>query len=113
MNERFHKLLQDYKRELFHLQHDRRSVEEIATECISITDEVLNQKFSFHFKSLPSAERAEVINLINQYTREALLPPVVEKLIERQVLAERRVDALVHLVERLLENLSQPPPSKT
>jgi hypothetical protein len=44
--------------------------------------------------------------MINNYTREAILPPVVEKLVHRQVLLEKRVTALLHLTEQILETLS-------
>jgi len=44
--------------------------------------------------------------MINNYTREAVLPPVVDKLVHRQVILERRIEALVHLMEHLFEALS-------
>ena len=107
MQTKFKDLLHQYKLEVFHRQHDKKNVEEITTECMHITDDVLKSKYSYHFKQLPSADRAEVINMINSYTREAILPPVIEKLVQRQVLLEKRVEALVHLTEQILETLSQ------
>ena len=53
--------------------------------------------------------RVEVVNLINDYVRDALLPPVVEKLVHRQVVLEKRLNALLHLTERILEVLSTVP----
>ena len=106
MQTKFKQLLHQYKLDVFHRQHDKKNVEEITTECMHITDDVLKQKYSYHFKQLPSADRAEVINMINSYTREAILPPVIEKLVQRQVLLEKRVEALVHLTEQILETLS-------
>ncbi len=44
--------------------------------------------------------------MINNYTREAVLPPVVEKLVLRQLVLEKRVEALVHLMEQMLEAIS-------
>ena len=88
MQRNFKQLLHQYKLEVFHKQHDKRNVEEILTECMHITDDVLKQKYHYHFNKLPSADRAEVINMINSYTREAILPPVVEKIVHRQVLLE-------------------------
>ena len=107
MQTKFKDLLHKYKLEVFHRQHDKKNVEEITTECMHITDDVLKSKYHYHFKQLPSADRAEVINMINSYTREAILPPVIEKLVQRQVLLEKRLDALVHLTEQLLETLSE------
>jgi hypothetical protein len=45
--------------------------------------------------------------MINNYTREAILPPVIEKLVSRQIRLELRFNALVGLTEHLLELLSQ------
>ncbi len=104
-------LLHQYKRDVFHRQHDKKNVEEITTECMHITDDVLKSKYHYHFKQLPSADRAEVINMINSYTREAILPPVIEKLVQRQVLLEKRMDALVRLTEQILEELSAERPA--
>jgi hypothetical protein len=103
---KFKQLLHQYKLEVFHAQHDKQSVEEIATECLHLTEDVLKQKYHYHFNKLPDADRAEIINMINNYTREAILPPVVEKLVHRQVLLEKRVNALLHLTEQILETLS-------
>ena len=99
------KLLHDYKVNLFHDEHD--NVQEVTQECMAITEEVLNQKYHYHFHKLPDADRAEIINMINNYTREAILPPVIEKLVERQVASEKRVRALEALMENVLVALSE------
>ena len=109
MQTKFQQILHKYKLEVFHAQHDKKSVEEITTECMHLTEDVLAQKYHYHFRQLPSADRAEVINMINSYVREAILPPVVEKLVHRQVMLEKRVDALLHLMEQTLEALGQEP----
>ena len=70
------------------------------------TEEILDEKFAYHFHRLPDANRAEIINMINNYVREAVLPPVVEKLVRKQTVLEKRIDALVHLVEDSFEALS-------
>ena len=111
MQTKFQQILHKYKLEVFHSQHDKRSVEEITTECMHLTEDVLSQKYHYHFRQLPDADRAEVINMINSYVREAILPPVVEKLVHRQVMLEKRVDALLHLMEQTLETLGQEPAS--
>jgi len=103
---KFQNLLHDYKKEVFRAEHDKRSAEQIATECLHVTEGVLEQKFNYHLHKLPDAGRAEIINMINNYVREAILPPLVEQLISRQVIMERRIDALVHLVEQLTEVIS-------
>lgn len=106
MHQNFKDLLHQYKVEVFHTAHDRQNVKELTQECMHITEEILEDRFHYHFHKLPDADRAEIINMINNYVREAILPPVVEKLVRRQVLLEKRIDALVHLTEQMFEMLS-------
>ena len=106
MRKKFQKLLHDYKLEVFHNEHDKKSIEEITDECLHVTEDILKDKFHYHFHKLPDANRAEIINMINNYTREAILPSVVEKLVHRQVILEKRIDSVVHLTEQILETLS-------
>ncbi|MEZ5976201.1 MAG: hypothetical protein R3F33_08820 [Planctomycetota bacterium] len=106
MHQKFKDLLHEYKREVFRTDHDHDTAGAIAKECMSVTSEILDEKFEYHFHKLPDADRVEVVNMINNYVREAVLPPVVEKIVHRQILAEKRIDALVHLMETLMETLS-------
>ncbi len=108
MHSRFKELLHTYKREVFRLEHHQMDVEGITKECLHIRDDLLAQKYRYHFHELPDANRAEIINMVNNYTREAILPPIVEKLVERQVVLERHVTALERLLEQMLELLSEP-----
>ena len=56
---------------------------------------------------MPDASRAEIINMINNYTLEALLPPIVEKISKRQLMLERKMELLVHLLEESLEQMGE------
>ncbi|MDP6540236.1 MAG: hypothetical protein QF903_09780 [Planctomycetota bacterium] len=103
---KFHELLHAYKKEVFHAEHDKQSIDDITAECLHVTEDVLRNNFHYHFHKLPDADRAEIINMVNNYTREAILPPVVEKLVYRQVVLEKRLEALLHLMEHLLEMVS-------
>ena len=107
MHRAFQNLLHEYKKDVFQIEHNKKDVEDIASECMDVCEDVLQQKYHYHFHKLPDADRAEIINMINNYTREAVLPPVVEKLVHRQVMIEKRFAALVGLVEKMLEQLSQ------
>jgi len=109
VHRKFQQLLHQYKVDVFHAEHNKDSVEEIIGETLHITEEVLEQKYHYHFHKLPDADRAEIINMISNYTREAVLPPVVEKLVMRQVKLERRFEALLGLTEKVLELLSVDP----
>ena len=109
MQKKFQDLLHQYKLEIFRNEHDQKSVEEVTAECMHLTEEILEDKFHYHFHKLPDANRAEIINMINNYTREAILPPVVDRIIRRQMMLEKRMEALVHLTEKILETLSSEP----
>ena len=106
MHRKFKELLHQFKLDDFHLEHDKKDVESVTRECMDVTDEMLTQKFDYHFHKLPDANRAEIINMINNYTREAILPPIIEKLVHRQVVMEKRFAALVLFLEQMLEELS-------
>jgi hypothetical protein len=111
VHRKFQELLHQYKVNVFHVEHDKASVEDVTEECLHITEDVLEQNYHYHFHKLPDADRAEIINMINNYTREAILPPVVEKLVLRQVKLERRFEAMLSLTNDLLELLSTEPES--
>ena len=74
MLKKFQELLHQYKLEVFHNEHGKPSLDEITSECMHVTEEILEEKFHYHFHKLPDANRAEIINMINNYTREAVLP---------------------------------------
>jgi site-specific recombinase len=107
VQKKFQDLFHRYKVHLFHREHDKQSVDELTRECLHITEDVLQQKYHYHFHKLPDANRAEIINMIQSYVREAILPPVIEKLVERQIRLEHRFDALQEFQRELLELLSQ------
>ncbi len=109
MHTKFKELLHQYKVDVFRAEHEKKNVEDITKECMDICEDVLNHKYSYHFHKLPDANRAEIINMINNYTREAILPPVVESIVHRQVLVEKRLEAMEHLIEEMLEVLSTDP----
>jgi len=109
VHRKFKELLHEYKRDVFQISHHQKDVEGITKECVHFTEDVLQQHYTYHFHQLPDANRAEIINMISNYVREAILPPVVEKLVKRNVMLERRMDALESLLERSLALLSAQP----
>jgi hypothetical protein len=108
MHRKFAELLHGYKRDVFQIQHEQKDIETITSECMELCDDVLDQKYSYHFHKLPDADRAEIINMINNYTREAILPPVVERILKRQIVLEHRVAAMDKFLAKMLEALSSP-----
>jgi hypothetical protein len=81
----------------------------MTQEILATTRDVMREKFTYHFHKLPDADRAEIINMINNYVREAILPPVVEKILHRQLMQEKRTEALEHMLVHVLEVLSTDP----
>jgi hypothetical protein len=112
VQKKFEDLLHRYKVHVFHQEHDRQSIEQLTKECLHITEDVLTQKYHYHFHKLPDANRAEIINMIQSYVREAILPPVIERIVERQVRLEHRFEAMQSFQRELLELLSQEPREK-
>ena len=112
MHKKFQELIHRYKVQMFHREHDKESVEQLTKQCLHITEDVLQQKYHYHFHELPDANRAEIINMINNYVREAILPPVIEKLVERQVKLELRFQSMLDLQREMLDILSQEQPLK-
>lgn len=94
MQETFRRLLHEYRVESFKAQHSPEQAKERTREALKLCREALQQVYRFHFHNVPDAQRAETLNLVHDYAVEALLPPIIERVIERE------------LVERLLETLS-------
>lgn len=109
MHQKFKELIHQYKLDVFKVEHGHEDIDSITSECMDVAEDVLKQKYHYHFHKLPDANRAEIINMINNYTREAILPPVVERLVYRQVVLEKRYNALSGMVEKMLELLSRDP----
>jgi len=105
VKKKFEEALKEYRKQVFKVEHDHNDLEEITKEALHITEDSLSNAYHYHFHQLPDANRAEVINMINNYTLEALLPPVVEKITRRQLLMERKLELLVHLLEEALERI--------
>ncbi len=105
MKQKFAEALQTYRRDLFKVEHDPNELDSITRNSLHISEETLDNAYHYHFHKLPDADRAEIINMINNYTLEALLPPVVEKITRRQLVLERKLDLLVSLLEKALDRI--------
>lgn len=95
-------ILHDYKKECFQYQHSTEH-EVVERETNRLVEDVLAQNFHFRVHKPLDPNSAEVLGMIENYTREAVLPPVVGKLAERVVLLEKRHEAAIKAMERLLE----------
>jgi tRNA uridine 5-carbamoylmethylation protein Kti12 len=107
VKQKFAEALKEYRKEVFKVEHDHDELNSLTQEALHLTEESLKNAYHYHFHKLPDANRAEVINMINNYTLEALLPPVVEKITKRQLMMERKLELLVKLLEEALERISE------
>ncbi len=105
MQQKFAEAIKSYKKDVFRVEHDPSELEKLTEESLHFTEDALDNAYHYHFHKLPDASRAEIINMVNNYVLEALLPPVVEKLTRRQLVTERKLELLVHLLEEALERL--------
>ena len=111
MKNKFRKLLHAYRVRAFKATHADDIVADATAEMLSSTDEALNNAYEYHFHKDPNPEQIETLNMIKNYTLEALLPPVVEKIMRRLDSLESQHAALVDLVDRILEELSEDDPA--
>lgn len=107
MKKKFAEALKTYKKEVFRVEHDPEELRTLTREAMHYTEDTLDNAYHFHFHKLPDASRVEVINMINNYTLEALLPPIVEKISKRQLVLERKVELLVRLLEEALDRIGE------
>ena len=106
MKSAFKKILHHYKVEAFKISHSDEHVKEAANEILRFTEEALNNAYHYHFKRDDPADRVETYKMIKNYTLEALLPPVLEKLVWRISVLEKQHEELVNTVGEILETLS-------
>lgn len=107
MKKKFHDLLHQYKVEAFKISHCNETVSEATKEILGHTEEALSNAYHFHFHKDPDKDRLETFTMIKNFTIEALLPPVLEKIMRRVHVLERQHVELVQLVDNLLEALSE------
>ncbi|MDA0667524.1 MAG: hypothetical protein O3A95_07605 [Planctomycetota bacterium] len=106
MQKKFAEALKTFRKEVYKVEHDADQLKELTNDALNLTKDSLDNAYHYHFHKLPDASRAEVINMINNYTLEALLPPIVEKINKRQLMVERKLDLLVSLLEDALEKIN-------
>lgn len=105
MKQKFAEALKTFKKEIYKVEHDPNELNQLTQDALHITEDALDNAYHYHFHKLPDASRVEVINMVNNYVLEALLPPIVEKMSKRHLLLERKLDLLVHLMEDALERI--------
>lgn len=110
MKKQFKDALHRYKVEAFKVSHHGPEAEALHKEIQAQTKDVLDNAYHFDFHQFhQDASPATIASFdrIRHFTLEALLPPVVEKLVRRVVVLEKQHSQLVQLLDEILELLSE------
>jgi hypothetical protein len=99
--------LHDYKKRVFELEHDAQLVSQRNEAVKKFVGEVLDEKSHYHFHQKIDPAHAQTLDLIYDFSREALLPPIVTRLTERVMMLEARQQAALDLVHKMLEALAK------
>ena len=100
-------LFHDYKKRVFELEHDVQQVDQRRDTVRRFVTEVLDEKAHYHFHQKVDKQHADTLDLIYDFSREALLPPIVSRLAERVALLEARQQAWIDMVHRALDILAE------
>lgn len=100
--DRVNQILHDYKKECYFIEHRSGVHEQVAHETQRVVKELLTLSHHYEFHQKPTPERAEILNMIENYVREAILPPILNRLVERILVLDRRHQAGVRCLERLI-----------
>ncbi len=106
MRKKFHDLLHAYKVEAFKISHNNECVKDRTNEILEFTEQALNNAYTFHFHGDPDPAKLETLTEVKNFTLEAIMPPIVEKLVQRIHVLEKQHEAMVGLVDNILEQLS-------
>jgi hypothetical protein len=104
--------LHRYKVEAFKISHHGMDVAEVSREILEHTGEALQNAYHFHFHNDPNPQRIETFRMVKAVVLEALLPPVVEKMMRRITALEKQQAQMVKLLDELMEALSEDESSK-
>jgi hypothetical protein len=106
VKKKFHDLLHQYKVEAFKISHNKQVDEDLTAEVKVFIEKALNDEFRYHFHREPSAERLETFQMIKNFTTEALMPPIIDRIMRRVIALEKQHELMVDLVDGLLKALS-------
>ncbi len=106
MKKKFKEILHQYKVEAFKISHNNELIAEHTGEILQATDQALKTSFHYQFHKEPDKETLDTLTMVKNFTLEALMPPIVERLMRRIVVLECQQEEMVKLVDNLLEALS-------
>jgi hypothetical protein len=98
-------VLHRFKVEAFKMSH--QGADDHSREILDHTGQALQNAYHFHFGKDTPPHRAEMFQMIKSVTLETLLPPVVEKLMRRITVLEHQNQAMIKVLDELMEVLSE------
>lgn len=107
MKQKLKDALHRYKVEAFKISHHGMDVADVSKEILDHTGEALQNAYRIHFHKETNPQRAETFQLVKTFVLEALLPPVVEKMMRRITVLEKQNQQMVKLLDELMEALSE------
>lgn len=108
MNKKLKDALHRYKVDAFKMTHTSADEqEEVARQILDHTAEALQNAYHFHLDKSTSPHKVETFQMIKSVVLEALLPPVMEKIMRRITVLEHQNQHLVKLLDELMEVLSE------
>ncbi len=107
MKKKLKDALHRYKVESFKLTHHGLDVAAVSKEILEATHVALQNAYHLHFEKNANPEQAETFRMVKTFVTEALLPPVLEKVMRRITAIEKQQSHMVDLLSELMEALSQ------
>lgn len=107
MRKKFRDLLHAYRVESFKITHNNDHLADSTQDILRFTDDALNNAYHYHFHSDPDPKRIDTFKMIKNFTLEAILPPVLQKVMRRILILEKQQQSIVALIDNLLEALSE------
>lgn len=112
MKKKLKDALHRYKVEAFKIAHrggevGGGEVQGLGKEILEHTDEALENAYSYQFHRDPNPQRVETFQMVKRFVLEAILPPVVEKMMRRITVLEKQQSQMVRLLDELMEALSE------
>jgi len=99
--------LHRYKVEAFKLSHNSVEVADVSREILAHTEQALQNAYHIQFPKDTNPHRVETFQMVKSLVLEALLPPVVEKLMRRITVLEKQQALTVRLLDELMEAVSE------
>ena len=99
VKKKFKEILHQYKVEAFKIAHNNEQIAEHTGEILQFTEQALKTSYHYQFHKEPDKDRLETLTMIKNFTLEALMPPIVERLMRRIIVLECQQAEMVKLVD--------------